>query len=256
MAIHVHFLPQWARVDDFIGQTVVVIDILRATTTITQALAAGAPIVIPCLEVDEARQMAATINGPIALGGERGSRLIPGFHFGNSPAEYTPASVGGKTVIFTTTNGTRAMQHCRKATRLLLGAFTNLSALIRELAAVREFALVCAGTDGQVTREDVLFAGAVLDRWLNQHGAGDSPTSTAELSRDWNDEALLALAAWRDLRREGEERLERQLAQSRGGRNLTALGMAADIGLAARVDSTDVVGELDTAEWRVTVRRC
>src|SRR5205823_10380648 len=141
-------------------KTVVVIDVLRATTTIVHALAAGAREVVPCLEVEDARRIAAELGKAAILGGERRGLPIPGFDVGNSPAEYTRQRVGGKTVVFTTTNGTRAMQRCKFASRVLLGAFVNFSAVCRELAVVDHVALVCAGTDGHVTREDTLLAGA------------------------------------------------------------------------------------------------
>ena len=103
------------------------------------------------------------VESGIILGGERGGLPIPGFDLGNSPAEYTRERVAGKTVVFTTTNGTRAMQRCKQASRVLLGAFVNFSAVCRELGGVEQVVLVCAGTDGHVTREDTLFAGAVVD---------------------------------------------------------------------------------------------
>src|SRR5438132_10850132 len=107
---------------------VVVIDVLRAAPTIFQALAAGATEVVPCLEVEEAKKIAVQIARSAILGGERGGKQIPDFDLGNSPAEYTPERVAGKTVVFTTTNGTRAMLRCEAARRVLIAAFTNLSA--------------------------------------------------------------------------------------------------------------------------------
>src|SRR5262249_38742437 len=96
-------------------------------------------------------------------GGERGGKRIDGFDLGNSPLEYTRDRLNGKTLVFTTTNGTRAMLHSRQAARILIGAFVNLSALCRELESADAVDIVCAGTDRQITREDVLFAGAVGD---------------------------------------------------------------------------------------------
>jgi 2-phosphosulfolactate phosphatase len=147
--IDVHLLPALVELDQLAGQNVVVIDVLRATTTIIYALASGAIQVIPCLEVDEARLVAAVeVPGSTVLGGERGGLPIPGFGLGNSPREYTRQRVGGKTVVFTTTNGTRALLRCKAARRVLIGAFVNHSAICRELADEADFALLCAGTDG------------------------------------------------------------------------------------------------------------
>ena len=156
----VYFLPSLADAAMFVGRTVVVVDILRATTTIVHALAAGAKEVIPLLDVAEARCKAQAIGSAVMLGGERGGKRIEGFDLGNSPTEYTAEAVGGKSVVFTTTNGTRAMQLCRSANRVLIGAFTNFSAVCRELEREEHVDILCAGTDGQITREDVLFAGS------------------------------------------------------------------------------------------------
>ena len=112
--LEVALLPQLIAPDALAGRGVIVIDVLRATTTITAALAAGAREVLPVAEVTTALALAAQPREPRAvLGGERRGVQIEGFDFGNSPREYTPASVGGRTVIFTTTNGTQAMEHAR-----------------------------------------------------------------------------------------------------------------------------------------------
>src|SRR5438132_9688378 len=123
-----HFLPTLMDPDELRDGTAVVIDVLRASTTICHALAAGAREVIPCLEVEEARRVAADNSGsrPM-LGGEREGVRIEGFDLGNSPGEYRPDTVGGRTVVFTTTNGTRAMLGCRSARRVLIGSFVNFS---------------------------------------------------------------------------------------------------------------------------------
>src|ERR1041384_8191351 len=105
--INVHLLPILVEPHELAGKLVVVIDVLRATTMIIHALAAGAKAVIPFLEVAGARELAERLPGQAVLGGERGGNRIAGFDLGNSPLEYTPAAVGGKTLVFTTTNGTR-----------------------------------------------------------------------------------------------------------------------------------------------------
>src|SRR5262245_39532454 len=122
--IDVFLLPALVEPAALAGKTAVVIDVLRATTTIVQALATGAKEIVPLQEVDEARRLAEKLGEGAILGGERGGVLIPGFDLGNSPAEYTAAKVAGKTVVFTTTNGTRALQRCKMAERVLIGAFT------------------------------------------------------------------------------------------------------------------------------------
>ena len=240
--IEVYLLPALVEPAELAGKAVVVIDVLRATTTIIHALAAGATQVIPCLEVDEARWMAKEMGGEAVLGGERGGQQIPGFDLGNSPLEYTPGAVSGKTVVFTTTNGTRAMLRCRAARQVLMGAFVNFSAVCRELAGENEIVLLCAGTDGHVTREDALFAGAVVD----------------DLARaakcTVNDQGQIAADAWRTAVRLLTDRpLGIKLRDSRGGRNLIEIGQENDIDIAAQIDKFDIVPQLDLAAWRIRV---
>ncbi len=159
-----HLLPALTSADELAGGVVVMIDVLRASTTITTALAAGAVEVFPLGEVEQSQQKAAalrqTLDRPPVLGGERGGLPIDGFDLGNSPSEYTAQSVGARTVIFTTTNGTQALLICGAAKRVLIGSFVNFSAVLRQLTGELPIHLLCAGTRGRITREDVLFAGA------------------------------------------------------------------------------------------------
>jgi 2-phosphosulfolactate phosphatase len=240
--IDVFLLPALVEPVALTGKTVVVIDVLRATTTIVHALAAGAVEVAPFRDVEDARQLANELGGKAVLGGERGGVPIPGFDLGNSPAEYTREKVGGKAVVFTTTNGTRALERCKLAKRVLIASFVNFSGVCREVAEEKEVAIVCAGTDGHVTREDTLLAGAIV----------------MELHRDilsqLNDQALLAADAWQTAVRLMTDRpLGMMLRDSRGGRNLIDTGQENDIDLAAQIDRFDIVPELDLDSWRIRV---
>ncbi len=269
--IDVYLLPALVEPEQLAGQTVGVIDILRATTTIIHALAAGAVQVVPCLEIDVARLLAAgEFPGSAVLGGERGGLPISGFDLGNSPRDYTRERVGGKTVVFTTTNGTRALIRCKAARRVLIGAFVNLSAVCRELMDEPNVALVCAGTNGHVTREDALFAGALASELASggramasggramasggrgTDGAAGGPPE-ANSDSILNDQAELAADAWRSCTRDltGGNPLSRALRASRGGRNLIETGQENDIDLAAQIDKFDIVPELDLATWRI-----
>jgi 2-phosphosulfolactate phosphatase len=251
-----HFLPALVEPDELAGGAVVVIDVLRASTVITCALAAGAREVIPCLEVVEARQIAAGLPaGQAVLGGERGGLKIEGFDLGNSPSEYRPDTVGSRTVVFTTTNGTRAMNACRGASRVLIGAFVNFTALCETLPAEGPIHLLCAGTKGKITREDVLFAGAVAER-LTATVAGRAAVDENAL----NDQARIARAAWREALRHDSgcngdvpswAALAAELRLSQGGRNLKAIGLDRDIDDVARLDSLKLIAELDLAAWRI-----
>jgi 2-phosphosulfolactate phosphatase len=244
--VNVHLLPDLVAEEALAGSAVVVMDVLRATTTLTYALAAGAAKVIACLEIDEARRIAASLAGerPL-LGGERGGLRIEGFDLGNSPSEYTPESIAGRTLVFTTTNGTRAMLHCRQARQVLLGSLVNRQAVVRALTDEARIDLVCAGTRGQITREDALCAGALV-AGMAQIGGG----------RQLNDQALLVLAAWHVLAAGGmdSDLLAEELKDTQGGRNLLAEGLQADIPWAARLDRFDLVPRFDPADSTISIR--
>jgi len=244
--INTHLLPSSTSPEQLAGKTVVVIDVLRATTTIAYALAHGASEVIPCLTIEEAWQTYRRQAGPVVLGGEREGLPVEGFHLGNSPSEYTAEEVGGKCIVFTTSNGTKAMMQCRQAEQTLVGAFANLSALAAQLDTTLEIELLCAGSHGEVTREDVLLAGAIADRLCsnthNQHAL--------------NDQAAIAADAWLGLRMEALEskKLGAILRESCGGRRLADIGMHQDIEIAARVDELTVVPALDPQTLRIRSR--
>jgi 2-phosphosulfolactate phosphatase len=240
LELRVHLLPALVDPADMAGRAVIVVDVLRATTTICHALAAGAECVVPCLEIDEARATAARFGGDARLGGERLGRRIEGFHFGNSPTEYTQESVAGRTVVFTTTNGTRAMRRAAQAGEVLMGAFVNLSAVVAAAAECERVDVLCAGTGGVITAEDALFAGAVVER-LGLPATG------------FNDQALLARDAWRSFAASGRS-LAAALRECQGGRNLIAEGFDADIDTAAEIDARNVLPRLDLASARITLR--
>ena len=241
--VRAHLLPTLVEPEQLRGRVTVVIDVLRATTTIIHAIANGAECVVPCLEVDEARRAAEKIGPAALLGGERGGTRIDGFDLGNSPAEYVAERVAGRTIVFTTTNGTRAMLHCRLAARVLIGSFVNRAAVVAAVKSSPEVDIVCAGTDGVMTREDVLLAGAFVDAIV----------ASAAPGMETNDEAQIARDAWLAVARRLADgaSLADELRDSRGGRNLVELGYAADIALAAHVDRFSIVPELDVPTWRI-----
>jgi 2-phosphosulfolactate phosphatase len=197
--------------------------------------------------------------GQAILGGERGGLAIKGFDLGNSPLEYTPERVAGKTVILTTTNGTKAMVHCRAARQVLIGAFSNLSAIVQALDE-RPAHLICAGTDGLITVEDVALAGAIA---ALRHPKAVS--GTAGNGPNMNDEARIARdsiadTTWfADLMNHPRgtpvfyTELAQLLAQGRGGRNLGEIGLEHDIKVAAQIDTFSMAPKLDVATWRITV---
>src|SRR5262249_46559853 len=122
--VHVYLLPQLAPPGRLAGGVAVVIDVLRAATTIIQALVAGCTAVRPCAEVEEARERAGQRGaGRVLLGGEGGGKPLPGFDLGNSPREYTAKLCRGNTLVLTTSNGTRALLRAAEAARTLVAAF-------------------------------------------------------------------------------------------------------------------------------------
>jgi 2-phosphosulfolactate phosphatase len=167
---------------------------------------------------------------------------IPGFDLGNSPLEYVASRVAGRTIVITTTNGTAALAAARGAREILIGAIINraaVAAALRRLAGEGEQVhLVCAGTDGCVSAEDVLAAGAILDA-AGADRAGDVLDAAA---RD-------ALAAFRRVAAGGDvpAALVAEFRRSPGGANLVALGMEADLPAAAAIDTLPLVPRFDAA---------
>jgi 2-phosphosulfolactate phosphatase len=230
------------------GGIAIVIDVLRASTTIITALAHGAARVRPVRTVGEARGLAG--QSGVLLGGERGGRRIEGFDLGNSPLEYTRQRVAGHDVVITTTNGTAALHACQDAAEILIGTVVNCSAVaklaLRLAAGEQALHLVCAGTDGDVTEEDLIGAGAILDAAI-QLGADEQ--------EDLDGPARAAVADFRAVvGGDGDPAaaLACVFATSIGGRNLIALGMEDDLAPAAQIDSLPVVPRLDRGSgWLV-----
>jgi 2-phosphosulfolactate phosphatase len=173
---------------DLGGTACVVFDVLRATSTFVTALHNAASAIIPVSEISEAVDYKKK-RPDVLLGGERNGvkiRTAEGdFDFGNSPREYTPEKVQGKTIVSTTTNGTRALRACAPAKTVLAGSFLNLGATAKFLRDqnFKNILLVCAGTGWNTAFEDVLGAGAFCEKLL-------------DAKIDLSDSAQIALAAY------------------------------------------------------------
>src|SRR5262245_55498600 len=143
--VQVHLLPGLAPQGRLAGGVAVAIDVLRATTTVIHALAAGCTCVRPCAEVEEARALAGGMRaGRVLLGGERGGVAPTGFDLGNSPREYTAKVCRGTTLVLTTTNGTKALLRAAEAERALVAGFANYSAVCEQLRQdTRPIHIVC-----------------------------------------------------------------------------------------------------------------
>ncbi len=241
--LSVHFLPQFIAQPELSGATVVVIDQLRASCTVATALAAGAAEVVPLAEVDHALRAAdGASRNDVLLGGERGGERIDGFDLGNSPAEYTPERVFGKRILFTTTNGTRAIEYAHLASEVLMGCALNATTIAERVANCDEVHLLCAGTDGHVTRDDLLAAGLIVDRLLSLADRPWQLNEGAEATRREWEELLNAAGAFR---RSPSEQLAIELRNTQGGKNLLAIGHDDDLVLCAQIDSLQVLPELD-----------
>ena len=146
---------------------VVIIDIFRATSAICTAFHFGAAKIIPVATVEEAK--AYKEKGMLA-GAERNAIKIEGFDFGNSPFDYMGENIFGKTIALTTTNGTQALEISKDAYKVVVGAFTNITALCDWLVSQeRNILLLCSGWKNKFNLEDSLFAGAMTEELVNRN---------------------------------------------------------------------------------------
>lgn len=224
MAYEVFLLGQPLRDEHVRGKAVVVIDVLRACSTIVTALANGARSVIPIADVGDAGRLVAHLDpAAYVLGGERDALPIPDFPLGNSPSEYTPEVVKGRTVILHTTNGAPIFPAAASAESVVAGSLLNVQAVVRFLQeAGRDAVLVCAGWKGRVSLEDTLCAGLILHRIFDGH-----------LPDEVSDAARVACSLY-DTERSN---LQGALVRSQHGRRLAGLGHAEDLAACARIDA-------------------
>ncbi len=212
--------------------TAVVIDVLRATSVIATAIANGATKIVTTETISEAHQIALVAEKPL-LCGERHCQRIEGFELGNSPAEYDRSTVSGRTLVMTTTNGTRALAAANAFARVLTASFLHLQSVIESLAGQAKVHLICAGTDGQVTEEDALLAGALIERCRKRYGATLHNSGARAALSMWQ-AATISPAA-------GEiPEIIQALLDSLGGRNLQAAGHVQDIYLCGQQDTLSV----------------
>ena len=227
--MRVHAVAHAAQLDglDLAPWTVVVIDAIRASSTIAQAIANGCRRIIPVASVDEAlRRKTREGDTDVILCGEREGLKIDGFDLGNSPREFTAAAVRGKTIVFTTTNGTRAMVASRGAREITIGAWLNMDALVKHLVKGQaDVLIVPVGRDEVPVLDDVVCAGMYVDRLVAAGAAGLN--SDAHLAR-------MAYGGYRD-------RLLSAAMDSASGKNLVRIGMKDDLPYVVQVGILDVV---------------
>jgi len=206
-------------------RTVVVFDVLRATTTMAAALAAGVREIRIFPDKTAAMNAAKSFDHPRLLCGEENCLPPAGFDLGNSPGAFGQAHAE-QTLFMSTTNGCKAILAAQNAAGLHIGALVNASAACRIAIKARlPITLLCAGTNGQIAMEDLLGVGAVLDAMDRQAGFASE-----------SDRVPIALNLFRGAR----SNLSRVLRESTGGKNVIAAGLEQDIEFAARLDSLDV----------------
>jgi len=210
------------------GKTVAVIDVLRASTSMVAALEAGAKEIIPLASIEEATRLAETMGREtVVLCGERDGNKINGFDLGNSPLEFTPENVKGKSLLMATTNGTVAVARAKGAALIAVGCLINAKALVPVLTeAQAEIVLLCSGKQGRVSLEDLLCAG-----YLTKLIKDQSPE--AEI----NDSARVA----RDIYEKHKGHLTKAVRESDHGSYLAGLGYLTDIEYATQPDASSTV---------------
>ena len=231
MRLDVFFGGHQLTPSDVQGRVVLVIDVLRASTTVAVALANGAKAVIPFDSSDEVIDRAKQFErGDVLLAGERKMHMIPGFDLGNSPRDYLREAVEGKTVLLTTTNGTVALLGLAGARDVVVASYVNysaVSAMIRAAArGASDVVIVCAGRDRQFAVEDAACAGrfarAVTKRLANVH-LNDAAQACCLIDKRYGDQ------------------LDRLFEDSEHGRALAEAGYGQDLIVCASVDAYPVI---------------
>jgi 2-phosphosulfolactate phosphatase len=226
----------------------VVFDVLRATTSMLTALANGASRVFPAGEIAGALELKRGHPAALLAGERDGVRILRAqtgsvdFDLGNSPREFTREQVAGREIIMTTTNGTRALQACRGAPRVLVGSFLNLRALADAMQKdnVQRLLIICAGTFAEAAYEDTLAAGVLCDLVWKQFERGRIADS-AQIARQ------IAVGAGDDL--------QKAMQFSRNARRLLANpGLCEDVAFCLRRDSLDFLAELREGAVAVSER--
>jgi 2-phosphosulfolactate phosphatase len=232
LKVDVFLSPGELSPGDTAGRVVAVIDVLRATTTIATALFNGARSVVPVESSDLAITRSKQFErSEVVLAGERKMLPIPGFDLGNSPLSYTPDAIGGRTVLLTTTNGTRALMGLQGTRDVVVAAYVNHAAVTAMLrTAVRadtDVAIVCAGDEGHFSLEDAACAG----RYVRSISQGIRSSVVL------ND----AACACELIDRKYGDNIEKIFRDSSHGQALAEAGFADDLVACAAVDSQPVV---------------
>jgi 2-phosphosulfolactate phosphatase len=213
-------------------KNIIVIDVLRSSTTVAVALHNGAREIIPVSSIESAVKISGSLFGEVTLrGGERNGKMIDGFNLGNSPKEYSFSNVNGKSIIFCSTNGSVAMHKSRYARNLAIASFVNVSVIVDYIREVNgDFLIICAGRAGSLSNfslEDAVCAGMILNKIM------DDKSAQLEIS----DSARASLLLYRNFGRS----LAKLLKTCDHGLYLTEIGFADDLKICGAVDSIPVL---------------
>ena len=232
MRVDLHFTPH--QIDELAmrDKTVVVIDVLRASTSITAALHNGAREVIPVTTVERAVKISGNLFGDYVLrGGERNGKMIEGFNLGNSPFDYSEEKIKGKAIIFSSTNGSLAIEKVRFARNVVIASFVNISLVVRFLKKLnQDFVVLCAGNSGMFSIEDSVCAGMLLQK-LNADDDMDPVLSDA---------AIAVSMLYKGFSRN----LLKMVKNSEHGKYLASIGFANDLPVCAAVDTIPVLPQM------------
>jgi 2-phosphosulfolactate phosphatase len=215
------------------GRAVVMLDVLRASTSIVEALAAGARTLYPVATIEEAIGLAKTLGREeVLLAGERKALPIEGFDLGNSPGEFTPERVGGKLVVMSTTNGTLALAAASSGERVIVGAWTNFQAVVDDLARTQaEPVFLCAGRERAFGLEDAVCAGQMAAALMK---------ALPDVEWELNDGAVAALALAEEFPDPAK-----LFPHTAAGRAIVDAGLGEDLAFCARTDLRDVLPVLE-----------
>jgi 2-phosphosulfolactate phosphatase len=227
--LDVYLAPAELGERNLVGTVAAVIDVLRATSTIVEAVANGARTIFPATDMDDAMRLAQTIGrSDVLLCGERGARKIEGFDLGNSPLEFTSDAVADKLVVMTTTNGTPALVSGQAADRCIVASYLNLSAAARDLSTSgKPIVIMCAGREGRFSLDDALCAGSLI------RALRDGYDGRVRM----NDAALAASA----LEKRYRAHLAAVMRRTAAARQIVEAGHADDIDYCLTRDRHDVV---------------
>ncbi len=228
MDIKVYFSTSEVTKRMLSGRGVIIIDVLRATTTLISALANGAERIIPVESVAQAKiESRRYPKGNILLGGERGYEKLEGFDLGNSPREYNRDTVSGKSIVYTSTNGTKGIILGKAGETTTLGAFVNFPRAADYLLDIsRDISIVCCGTSGTFSLEDAVCGGMFVHYIMKNVRSATT-----------NDAAEASVALFKRYR----ESIPQMMEMCENGRHLSLLGFQRDVVDCSSIGNIDMV---------------